>query len=100
MTKERNDNVPFIKRFFSRPREADIKRMEPLMEVMEKIAAAHEKTIAQVAINWLITQEEVKVIPIPGVCSVKQAEDNAGALGWAMTREERMMINQVEENTR
>lgn len=100
VTKERNDNVSFIKRFFSKPREADIKRMEPLMEVMEKIATAHEKTIAQVAINWLVTQEEVKVIPIPGVRSVKQAEDNAGALGWTMTREERMMINQVEENTR
>lgn len=63
------------------------------MEVMEKIAAAHEKTIAQVALNWLVTQERVKVVPIPGVRSVKQATDNAGALGWNLTEEERAAIN-------
>ncbi len=100
LTKERNDGIPFVKRLFSKPRESDIKRMEPLMEVMEKIAAAHEKTIAQVAINWLLTQERVKVVPIPGVRSVKQANDNAGALGWSLTKEEREAINHIEEVTR
>ena len=100
VTKERNDGIPFMKRLFSKPRESDIKRMEPLMEVMESIAAAHGKTIAQVAINWLITQERVRVIPIPGVRSVKQANDNAGALGWALTKEERETINHIEEITR
>lgn len=100
LTKERDDDVSFIKRLFSKPRESDIKRMEPLLEVMDGIAKAHGKTIAQVAINWLITQSRVKVVPIPGVRSVKQAEDNAGALGWAMTEEEREAINHIEEETR
>ena len=68
--------------------------------MMEKIAVAHEKTMAQVAINWLITQERVKVVPIPGVRSVKQANDNAGALGWALTKDEREAINHIEEKTR
>ncbi len=100
LTKERNDGTSFAQRLFSKPRESDIKRMEPLMETMESIAAAHGKTIAQVAINWLITQERVKVVPIPGVRSVKQAKDNAGALGWALTAEERAAMNRVEEATR
>lgn len=100
LTKERNDGIPFLKRLFSKPRESDIKRMEPLMKVMENIAAIHGKTIAQVAINWLITQERVKVVPIPGVRSVKQAKENAGALGWALTKEEREAINRMEEATR
>lgn len=100
LTKERNDEIPFIKRLFSKPRESDVKRMEPLMEVMENIAAAHGKTIAQVALNWLITQDRVKVVPIPGVRSAKQAKDNAGAMGWALTKREREVINQMEESTR
>lgn len=93
LTKERNDRTSFVKRLFSKPKETDIKQMEPLMEIMENIATAHGKTIAQVAINWLITQERVKVVPIPGVRSVRQANDNAGALGWALTKEEREAMN-------
>lgn len=100
LTGERNDSVPFVKRLLSKPREADITRMEPLMEVLEKIAADHQKTIAQVALNWLMTQERVNVVPIPGVRSVKQAVDNAGALGWALTKDERGLINKMEEQTR
>ena len=70
------------------------------MEVMETIANVHGKTIAQVALNWLVTQERVKVVPIPGVRSVKQANDNAGALGWRLTEDERDAINHIEEITR
>ncbi len=100
LTKERNDEISFVRRIFSKPRESDIKRMEPLMEVMENIADVHGKTIAQVALNWLMTQERVQVVPIPGVRSVKQANDNAGALGWNLTEEEREAINYIEEITR
>lgn len=35
----------------------------------------------QVAINWCICKG---TIPIPGVKSVKQAEENLGALGWKL----------------
>lgn len=44
----------------------------------------------QVAINWCISKG---TIPIPGVKSVKQANENLGALGWELTSEE---INQLE----
>jgi pyridoxine 4-dehydrogenase len=59
---------------------------------MAEIAAAHDKTLAQVAINWLITNEDVHVIPIPGMKSVKQVNDNVGSLGWSLTSEERTRI--------
>lgn len=66
------------------------------MQEMEQIAMAHGKTIAQVAINWLVTNPEVNVFPIPGMRKRSQAEDNFGAVEWAMTIEERERIHQAE----
>lgn len=100
LTKERNDNISLVKRIFSKPREIDIKRMEPVMNVMEQIANTHGKTIAQVALNWLISTEDVHVLPIPGTKSVKQAHDNSGAADWKLTPEERHLICTAEEATR
>lgn len=92
LTKERDDQIPFLKRLFSKPRECDIKRMEPILAQMEKIGNAHGKSIAQVAINWLCTTPKIQVFPIPGVRNVKQAVDNIGAVEWRMTAEERESI--------
>lgn len=39
----------------------------------------------QVAINWCISKG---TIPIPGVKSIKQAEENVGALGWQLSSDE------------
>ncbi|KAJ7298290.1 hypothetical protein O6H91_14G035900 [Diphasiastrum complanatum] len=59
--------------------------IEPLLEKMKAIALQHGKTVAQVALNWCICKG---AIPIPGAKNAKQAEDNAGALGWMLTPED------------
>ena len=100
LTKERNDNVSLVKRVFSKPREVDIKRMEPLMSVLDEIAKSNHKTIAQVALNWLLSADDLHILPIPGTKSTKQADDNAGVAGWRLSKEERTRINQAEEQTR
>ncbi len=100
ITKERNDHIPFIKRLLSCPRECDTKKMEPLMIELDKIAQKHNKTIAQVSINWLLTNPNVDVIPIPGMRNVKQVKDNVGAIDWELSKEEREIINNIEEKTR
>lgn len=41
--------------------------------------------VSKVAINWCICKG---AIPIPGVKSLSQAEDNLGALGWRLNGEE------------
>lgn len=43
----------------------------------------------QVAINWCITKG---TIPIPGVKSIKQAEENLGALGWKLSSDEMQQL--------
>lgn len=59
--------------------------LEPLLSALREIAQTRRKTIPQVAINWCICQG---TIPIPGVKTVKQVEENLGALGWRLSSNE------------
>ncbi len=92
-------SVPTIRRVFSTPRVLQREKIESLFVVLEEIARAHEKTIAQVALNWLLTKDEC-IIPIPGAKNARQARENAGALGWRLTAEEHARISQAEVATR
>lgn len=100
ITKERTDSKSFMARIFSTPRELKREKIEPLFEVMDEIARSHDKTLAQVAINWLITTENINVIPIPGMKNIKQVTDNAGAVDWKLSKEERDLIDKAEKATR
>ncbi|XP_027156299.1 pyridoxal reductase, chloroplastic-like [Coffea eugenioides] len=64
--------------------------LEPLLSSLKEIAEKRRKTMSQVAINWCICKG---TIPIPGVKSVKQAEENLGALGWQLSADE---LSQLE----
>jgi aryl-alcohol dehydrogenase-like predicted oxidoreductase len=66
--------------FSARGRQA----LEPLMEVLATIAQARQKTLGQVALNWLLATDE-HVIPIPGAKTAQQAREHAGALGWRLS---------------
>ncbi len=69
-----------------------LQRIEPLFQAMEQVGQIHGKTIAQVAVNWLL-QTDPLIIPIPGAKNSRQVADNAGALGWQMTREQYQQIS-------
>jgi aryl-alcohol dehydrogenase-like predicted oxidoreductase len=66
--------------------ERNLKKTEPVVNILREIGEAHDKEPAQVALNWLITQKNT--FPIPGAKNEQQARQNAGALGWEMTGEE------------
>jgi aryl-alcohol dehydrogenase-like predicted oxidoreductase len=60
--------------------------IQPALALAHTIGAAHGgKTTGQVALNWLIQRG---ALPIPGAKNARQAEENAGALGWALDPEE------------
>jgi len=65
--------------------EQNLKKVEPVVNILREIGEAHNKQPAQVALNWLITQKHT--FPIPGAKNERQARENAGALGWEMTGE-------------
>ena len=45
-------------------------------------------------LNWLICKGAV---PIPGAKNARQAEQNAGALGWRLTEEEVKRLDEATE---
>jgi len=66
--------------------EQNLKKIEPVVNLLREIGEAHNKQPVQVALNWLITQRNV--LPIPGAKNERQARQNAGALGWEMAGDE------------
>lgn len=72
-----------------------LSRIAPVLELLKQLGEKYQKTPAQVSLNWLMAQENV--IPIPGAKNAKQAKENTGALGWNLTTDE---VLQLEEITR
>lgn len=61
-------------------------QVQPLIALLREVGEAHGgKTPSQVALNWLICKG---ALPIPGVKTVQQAQQNLGALGWRLSEEE------------
>ena len=83
-------NPPPGKRNFSAFPMAEI---EPVVAELRRIGAAHGgKSPAQVALNWVMCKGAV---PIPGAKNASQAEQNAGALGWALVADEVTALDRV-----
>lgn len=72
---------------------AGLLKIEPVITVLRTIGQHYDKTPAQVALNWLMGHGHV--VAIPGAKNAQQAAQNAGALGWSLTLEEREQINGV-----
>ena len=64
----------------------NIRETTRLLKVLQIIANRRGKTVAQVALNWILSHPGV--IPIPGAKNAQQAEQNAGAVGWSLTPDE------------
>lgn len=70
-----------------------LRKLAPLLTALKELGEAHGKTPAQVALNWLVAQGHV--IPIPGAKNAAQAQQNAGALGWSLTPEQREQLSAI-----
>jgi aryl-alcohol dehydrogenase-like predicted oxidoreductase len=74
-----------MRRFGSAFRESNLRRVEPVVDILREIGKTREREPAQVALNWLVRKG---TMPIPGAKDGKQARQNAAALGWSLTNEE------------
>jgi len=61
---------------------------------LKKIAQKHDKTLAQLAINWLLHQKGVTTA-IVGVKNPNQVEQNTGAVGWEIPDSDLKAISDV-----
>lgn len=77
-----------IQRYMAQPRNFE------LIERLEQIGQAHNKTVAQVALAWLIDAPAVTA-PIIGANTVAQLHDTLGAIGFTLSADERAEIDQA-----
>lgn len=71
-----------------------VNQISPVIDSLQELAEKYQKTPAQVALNWLMTQG---TIPIPGAKNANQAQQNAGALGWQLDAEDAQTLDQVSK---
>lgn len=69
------------------PEQRETEQTWQIIDVLLEIAAAREKTPAQVALNWLL-RKPVVTAPIFGARTPSQLEQNLGAVGWELTADE------------
>jgi len=70
-------------------------KIGPLIKLMTTIGQDHGgKSNAQVALNWTICKG---ALPIPGAKHAKQAQENTGALGWKLTDEEVVKLDEMSD---
>jgi aryl-alcohol dehydrogenase-like predicted oxidoreductase len=78
----------FDKRFQT----AGLIKLQPVLDKLNELGEKYSKTPAQVALNWLICQPGV--IPIPGIKTADQVDQNAGAMGWELSEIDAIELRQ------
>jgi aryl-alcohol dehydrogenase-like predicted oxidoreductase len=74
---------------------AYLAQIQPLIVTLRQIGENYGgKSPAQVALNWLMRRG---AIPIPGAKNTRQLEENAGALGWALSADDVAQLSEVSE---
>jgi aryl-alcohol dehydrogenase-like predicted oxidoreductase len=70
-----------------------------ILDALHEVAASHGKTVAQAAINWVLSHPEVSAA-ITGGDTPEHMDDNIGAIGWSITGEERERLDKVSYGQR
>ena len=70
-----------------------LEKIAPVIDLLTKIGEKYGKTPAQVALNWLVCQDNV--IPIAGCKNAEQVRQNVGGTGWEMSRDEFDRLEQI-----
>jgi aryl-alcohol dehydrogenase-like predicted oxidoreductase len=71
-----------------------LKPVQPLIGLLREIGQNYGgKTPSQVALNWLMAKGAV---PIPGFKNLRQAQENLGALGWRLNKDEITALDETK----
>ena len=76
----------------------DDEKLYDVVDALDAIAKARDKTITQVALNWLLGRPSVDNIVI-GARDEAQLLQNLGALGWNLTSDEVATLDAVSRET-
>jgi aryl-alcohol dehydrogenase-like predicted oxidoreductase len=65
-----------------------------VLDTVCAMARERSKTMAQVALNWVLSHPEITVA-ISGSDTIEQLDDNLGAVGWELSEEEMARLTEV-----
>ena len=82
-----------LRRFLSYFRGKGFEVVSPVVALLREIGGRYSRSPAQVALRWLIENEDV--VPIPGAKNGSQAAENAGALAFSLTPAEIEALSQA-----
>ncbi|WP_230207672.1 aldo/keto reductase [Microlunatus sp. Gsoil 973] len=86
--------LPITRRWMTGlPDQRVLRRTEPLINELRRIAAAHDATPAQVALGWVISNYGDTVVCIPGASNASQATESAAVLGLELSHAELIALN-------
>jgi len=86
----------FVQRASPRFSQRNLSKLGETQRFMKEIGGAHEKTLTQVALNWLIGKENV--VAIPGAKRPRDVIDNAAATDWRLTKTELNILETVTKH--
>ncbi len=90
----KSNNTPKTSSHSSSSTTGTLKQQDVLQETLLAIAHKHEKSVSQVALNWLLRRDK-HVIPIPGTTSPHHALEIVDTLTWELDEEEFVTIDQA-----
>jgi len=79
---EKNRPSSFVQKMNSKFSSNNLRRLGQFQQILSTIAQTYGKTPSQIALNWLLRQENV--VAIPGIKKPDHVVDNAGAMGWRL----------------
>jgi aryl-alcohol dehydrogenase-like predicted oxidoreductase len=86
---------PGPRRYMPLFRPGGLARTRPLVDELQRIAAARGATPSQVALNWLLHVHGEAVVAIPGASRPRHAEEAAGAMAFRLTDEEMARLDDL-----
>ncbi|MCB4986439.1 aldo/keto reductase [Streptococcus mutans] len=78
--------ISMLRRLNSELSSRSLKKTQPLIELLQKLADKYHKTPAQISLNWLIHAHVSTIFAIPGASSLKQAQSNLEAQNFKLTK--------------
>jgi aryl-alcohol dehydrogenase-like predicted oxidoreductase len=92
----KNPDLLKQKSFFWRARlRRGIDKSRKLVSALEEIAARYNVTAAQAALNWVISVHGDRIVTIPGVTRVSQAQESAGAMKFTLSGDEMARLDEL-----
>jgi len=69
-----------------------------VVDALEQVAKETEKSVSQVALNWLLQRPTVSTI-IFGARNEEQLRQNLGAAGWSLSHDQMAVLDKASEQT-